>query len=146
MSWLVLAAVLTAEPEPELPLDPVEVSFGVPALLGGTVAPSVNGVAGRFSMGVRPAVSVNFTRAAGLGVGAYGLAATLRSFSDFAGGGGLELTVPWPFRVRPVVSGGVLATVDARGAQPCFEAGLYYGAHSVQGVMAIFGLRADARV
>jgi len=124
----------------------VETSYGVPVIIGGTIAPSVNGVAGRFSLGLRPAYSVQIAPAAGLGIGAYALAATLRSFTDFAGGAGLEVTLPWLWRVRPVLSGGVLATYDERGVQPCIEAGLYYGVHSAKGSMAIFGLRADARV
>lgn len=143
MSVAVVLALLAAEPPAEAP---VETSFGVPVVIGGTVAPSVNGIAGRFSLGLRPAYSVQLTRAAGLGLGAYALVATLRSFTDFAGGAGLELTVPWPFRVRPVLSGGVLATYDDRGGSPCVDAGLYYGVHSAKGSMAVFGLRADARV
>ncbi len=147
MSLAVVLALLAAEPETDAePGPPVETSFGVPLLLGGTIAPSVAGIAGRFSLGLRPAYSVQLMRAGGLGLGAYALAATLRSFTDFGGGAGLEVTPPWPFRVRPVLSGGVLATYDDRGWAPCLEAGLYYGVHSVKGSMALFGLRADARV
>lgn len=149
MSALAIVALLLAEVDPEEAEEPrsaVETSWAVPLALGATLSPSVNGVAGRLFFGARPAISVQLPRAYRLGFGAYALAATLRSFGDFGAGGGLEVTLPWPYKVRPVVSGGALATVDARGWLPCLEAGLYYGVHSSKGAMAIFGLRADVRV
>jgi hypothetical protein len=139
----VLVALLLLAAEPAA--SAVDTSFGVPLIFGGTLAPSRSGVAGRFSLAARPMISWQLTAASGLGLGLYGFAGTLRSFTDFAGGGGLDLTPPFPRAVRPVINVGAQATHDARGWQPCLEAGLYWGVHSREGAMAILGLRADFR-
>ncbi|MBK7857027.1 MAG: hypothetical protein IPJ65_00125 [Archangiaceae bacterium] len=146
MGPLLAMAVMVSASEPEPESHGLTVSVGVPVTAGATLQPSAAGLSGRFALALRPELSVHPFGTRGLGVGPYLTAGTLRSFTDFAAGGGLTLTPPWPFAVRPVLSAGALATLDARGWAPCLEAGLFFGVHSGFRAMAVAGLRADVHV
>jgi hypothetical protein len=125
------------------PQSTLDASVGFPVAAGATLQPSAAGVSGRFFLAARPEVALHPLGTRGLGLGLYALAGTLRSFTDFAAGGGVELIPPFPFALRPVLSGGALATHEGRGWAPCFEAGLFFGVHSGSRAMAVAGLRAD---